>query len=440
MPLHDIPYQKLLGEVIPVHLLNEPVRRLVEESIAEGGDERLWNAASLALETLCAGGFFVRSRAADGPDGTIVYHDRNSLLTIRLRPFAARRPDYEIPFRPILPAGFVSVERREILESVLTGIATRSSEDELGGALRKIADFLGGVIPGIAIRYLYLTEEEPPGGIFEPADSSPIGLHFRGHFISGGGPLSIADTRLDPRFAPLAPERETGSLAAFPLRVGDETIALLEASHEMPERFDDEELGVLSLLALLAAGRIRNAFHLEKLIYVDPLTGVFSRRFFEEQIVREVERANREQIPLTLVMVDLDNFKEVNDRFGHPAGDAVLTGVGTLLNDHVRKIDMVTRFGGEEFAILLPGADREQAVVICERLRSIVETLSVPESSSGLFRLTTSIGIALYPDHVGEGASGTDARRELLERADRALYHAKKSGKNRVVVWEESLG
>ncbi|MFH1277728.1 MAG: sensor domain-containing diguanylate cyclase [Candidatus Eisenbacteria bacterium] len=437
MSHRTVDYETLLREVLPIHLLEGPVRDSVEESIDSGGKEGLWRAASLALESLAARGFFA-AEAPSEKDGSVTYHDRRGLLTVTLHPLERPRPDYEFPFRPLLSAEFASPEQRKALETVLTGVATRSTEDELGDSLRKIVEYLHASLDPARVRFLSAGEEEAPGGIFEPGGSSLLARIYREHFQAGGGPIYIPDLLDDDRFSTLAETGEVRSAALLPLRAAEETFGLLEVHHRAPDAFDEKRLGVLSLLALLAAGRIRNALHLEKLIYVDLLTGVFSRRFFEEQILREVERANRDGSPLAMVMVDLDNFKEVNDRFGHLAGDGVLSRVAEILRGHVRKIDLVTRYGGEEFAILLPGASRSQTEVICERLRALVEALPVPEEGDARFALTTSIGVALYPEHTPESLGPPEARKELLARADQALYTAKNSGKNQVVFYGEN--
>lgn len=437
MSRRTVDYEVLLREVLPIDLLDGSVRESVEESLASGEKERLWRAASLALETLAARGIFAASPPSE-KDGSVTFHDRRGLLTVTLHPLVRPRPEYEFPFRPLLSAEFASSDQRNSLEAVLTGVATRSTEDELGDSLRKIVEYLHASLDPARVRFLSTGDEEPPGGIFEPGSSSLLARAYRDHFAGGGGPIYVPDVLDDDRFAPLAERGEVRAAVLLPLRAAEETFGLLEVHHRSPDPFDEKKLGVLSLLALLAAGRIRNALHLEKLIYVDLLTGVFSRRFFEEQILREVERANRDGSPLAMVMVDLDNFKEVNDRFGHLAGDGVLSRVAGILKGHVRKIDLVTRYGGEEFAILLPGASRSPTEVICERLRALVEALPVPEEGDARFALTTSIGVALYPEHTPDGLGPAEARRELLARADQALYTAKSSGKNRVVFYGEN--
>lgn len=432
-----IEYATLLREVLPVGLLDETIRRVVEESLTEGSDASLHGACRLVLEALVAKGLFARG-APEGPaDGAVVYHDRRGLLSVTLRPPGPAANEYRFPFRPLLPPELATDETRRALESILTGAAGEPPEDEPADSLRRIARFASETIAASRVRFVSLADASPSPP-FEPTDRGLLAAAFREHLRRGGDPLHVPDLARDPLLAARAAEEDARSAAALPLRAGEEIYGAIEVLHTEPNAFDEHALGFFSFVALLAAGRIRSAKHLEQLVYVDLLTRVFTRRFFEEQILREVERASRENTALALVMVDLDNFKEVNDRFGHPAGDAVLAKVAGILRDHVRRIDLVTRYGGEEFAILLPGASRDQAKVICERLRSLVQEAPLPTAEGGgTFRLTTSIGIALHPDHTTAGSTTADVRRELLERADQALYAAKRSGKNRVIFWGE---
>lgn len=429
-------YAKLLREVLPVHLLDAPLRRVVDEALAGGESEALHAVCVLALEALCAKGHFARAVPERSPDGTLVFFDRRSLSRFALLPPTAPASRYGVTLRPMLPPDFANETSRGELEAALTGVSKAPTEDELADSLRRIADFVTRSFSSSRLLYVHLAERSPSVP-FEPLDASVLAASFPDHFRSGGDPLAVPDLAEDPRLRGRAEREGVRSAVAFPLRAGDETFGVMEALHPEPGAFDEVAIGVLSLLALLAAGRIRSAKRYEKMISIDPLTGVFTRRFFEEQILRELERANRDNTALALVMVDLDNFKEVNDRFGHPVGDAVLASVAEILRDHVRRIDLVTRYGGEEFAILLPGASRAQAKVICERLRSLVETAPVPSGNAGGFRLTTSIGIALHPDNTTARLETHDVRSELLERADQALYEAKRTGKNRVIFWKE---
>jgi diguanylate cyclase (GGDEF)-like protein/PAS domain S-box-containing protein len=160
----------------------------------------------------------------------------------------------------------------------------------------------------------------------------------------------------------------------------------------------------------------------------DALTGLYNRRYLEETLDRELARASRERYPITLVMVDIDDFKRVNDSYGHPVGDLVLQALGKLLYQHTRRSDIACRYGGEEFLLVLPGLAIERAVRRADEWRTAFETLCI-QASGGEIRATFSAGIAVFPIH------GTQAL-DLIRAADQALYAAKAQGRNCVRLKE----
>ena len=193
--------------------------------------------------------------------------------------------------------------------------------------------------------------------------------------------------------------------------------------------FSREEEELLGYLASQAIVSIENAsLHatVERQAVTDELTGLANARAFHSILDREIERSRRFQTPLGLVMADLDDFKQVNDRHGHPQGDEVLASVASVLRDLSRDIDAPARYGGEELAVVLPQTDAEGAERLAERMREAVERLNVPRvSGRGSLRVTASFGVASIP----ESASDSE---QLVAAADAALYRAKRAGKNRV--------
>lgn len=166
---------------------------------------------------------------------------------------------------------------------------------------------------------------------------------------------------------------------------------------------------------------------LEYLAGHDPLTGLFNRRQFDQLVKQELARCDRQPMPISLLMIDLDHFKFINDRYGHPLGDEVIRHTANLLRKHTRSTDSVARLGGEEFLLLLPDSTASQAMVIAEKLRKLLEETPLP-MKDGLLYLTASFGIA----SLDSGVSSTYER--LYATADQALYRAKASGRNRVEV------
>ena len=173
--------------------------------------------------------------------------------------------------------------------------------------------------------------------------------------------------------------------------------------------------------------RRRAESRLQAMVDRDSLTGLYNRRYFEQAVAREIARARRERASFGIVFADADNFKEVNDAHGHAAGDAVLVTLGRHLQSCVRMEDIVSRYGGEEFIVLLVRAGLEGIVVAAERMRSGVTALHVPASGQPVSAPTLSIGAAAWPDH------GRDAE-ALIRAADAALDRAKRAGRNRVEV------
>jgi diguanylate cyclase (GGDEF)-like protein len=167
---------------------------------------------------------------------------------------------------------------------------------------------------------------------------------------------------------------------------------------------------------------LRNLAIAETRAATDALTGLANRRALEDTMRRMLAHAGRTVSPMAVLAIDLDHFKRVNDVYGHEQGDSVLAAVGDALASTVRASDFVARYGGEEFIVLAPDTDGEAAMVVAEKLRRAISTISLPSDGG---TITGSIGVAAFPEH------GTDAE-ILLRAADRALYAAKERGRNRI--------
>lgn len=170
---------------------------------------------------------------------------------------------------------------------------------------------------------------------------------------------------------------------------------------------------------------------LRELSVRDHLTNLFNRRYLEETLEREIQRATRKEYPLGLIMLDIDHFKTFNDSLGHVAGDALLHELGNLLSEHVRTGDVACRYGGEEFVLILPEASLDATKARAELLREEVRHLHVEHKARSLGTVTVSLGVAGFPNHGVTGEA-------VLESADAALYRAKREGRNRVVVADGS--
>lgn len=201
-------------------------------------------------------------------------------------------------------------------------------------------------------------------------------------------------------------------------------------SHGLVHRFFikpwENEILKLQLLECLQQRRILlEKDYLTTLALTDPVTGLGNHRLFQEQLRIEIERAKRHQRVLTLLMMDIDHFKSWNDQFGHPAGDLLLKEVSAHLRKGLRTIDWIARYGGDEFAMILPDTETAQATEIAERLR--IGFLSLKKSHQGPELLSLSFGIATFPRHA-------QSAKDLIFAADQALYQAKKQGRNQSVI------
>ena len=169
---------------------------------------------------------------------------------------------------------------------------------------------------------------------------------------------------------------------------------------------------------------------LEQKAQIDGLSGLYNRSYFDQRWVEEYERCLRHSNGLSVVMIDIDSFKSVNDTFGHPAGDSVITGLAKLIQSHCRKSDIACRYGGEEFVLILPETNPEQALGLCERIRQDCEAMQWPKHPER--KITISMEIS------GCSAGPTEQAADWIALADGNLYKAKQSGRNRIVCSESS--
>jgi two-component system cell cycle response regulator len=159
----------------------------------------------------------------------------------------------------------------------------------------------------------------------------------------------------------------------------------------------------------------------------DRLTGVYNKGYFQHYLKNELRRADRQSYPISILMLDVDDFKQINDRCGHLAGDRLLKAITEKLQQNLREIDVLTRFGGDEFAIVMPYTQKEEAAEIAERIRVLLETSHVEGNDEGALKLSISIGAADYTPGLGTA-------QDLIQKADKALCAAKMNGKNRVCL------
>lgn len=242
-------------------------------------------------------------------------------------------------------------------------------------------------------------------------------------------PLYIQDITTDFRFGY---KQDKGiskftSLIIVPLIIQDRIMGLLRLSSKEKDAYTADDLRLLDFISDLASAAINNArlyIRTQELAIRDSLTGLYVHRYFKERLTEELKRCNEQETALSMLMLDIDHFKDYNDRYGHAAGDKVLKGIADIIRKNTTEMDILTRYGGEEFVILFPAKDKGQTKLIAENIRK--------ETESAIFHLrrqetkvTISAGIASFPDDAAN-------EEELLKKMDFSLYRAKREGRNKV--------
>jgi two-component system, cell cycle response regulator len=215
-----------------------------------------------------------------------------------------------------------------------------------------------------------------------------------------------------------------------PLKVLNKGVAQFgdgDLSHRINLKTQDELELLANAINWMADNLEKSQKALVELATMDALTGVFNRREFNRRLTIEIERSRREGYPVSLLMVDIDHFKKINDTYGHQSGDDALRHVSALIKTEVRPGDLPARYGGEEFAVILPYADSNDAFVVAERLRNLIAVQDIAIQDGQTIKATASLGCSTFP-------ADAETEEALMAEADAALYRAKRGGRNRVCL------
>ncbi len=271
-------------------------------------------------------------------------------------------------------------------------------------------------------------EEKLNSGLIQAA-SIPPGEGIQGRVMESQEPVILSELRVEEEPFPGMDDR-ANSLMCVPLVMNDTSFGVIYVTNgDDSDSFDKEDLDVLCILASHASA-VLDQTRLYNLASTDELTGLYTRRYYSQRIGDEFKRAVRYKRTLSLMVMDIDHFKNVNDTHGHLAGDYILKGVAREIKSHIRTdLDTAVRFGGEEFVLILPETPIKGAFVVADRIREAIEKI-VFNFDDNSIKVTISIGASCYPENES-------AIEELFNHADRALYSSKTNGRNRVTTFPE---
>jgi diguanylate cyclase (GGDEF)-like protein len=222
---------------------------------------------------------------------------------------------------------------------------------------------------------------------------------------------------------------------AVPLIMFDQVVGVISMQNFKPNAYSADQVRLLETIATQAAVMVQNARvyeQMRQMAITDSVTQLFTRRHFSLMGHNEIERSQRYKRTASVLMVDIDRFKRVNDTYGHLTGDIVLQTVARLCSQALRATDIVGRWGGEEFTIVLPEADREGALMIAERIRRMVEECTIQLADGRIIQVTVSLGVSTLTPTCCDLES-------LVDCADRAMYAAKQAGRNQVKVYDDTM-
>lgn len=254
--------------------------------------------------------------------------------------------------------------------------------------------------------------------------------------IKYGRECSVKNIATDITCAYQLTEHKSGSYICIPITIGNETLGILQLYSKSRYFFDEIVVSKVKSYIEVAKPIIsskRAMQQLNKKAYTDKLTKLYNRNFLEMYLENQLEATNISKEKLSVIMMDIDHFKNVNDKYGHTVGDVVLTVFAQVILRCIRKTDLVARYGGEEFIAILPATDTKTAVGIAERIRETIATEPMPKNGDTTIpHITCSLGVATYPIHA-------DNKNNIIKVADIALYKAKQGGRNRVEIYNNTL-
>jgi diguanylate cyclase (GGDEF)-like protein len=433
-----IPFRELLQKVLPLDRLSAADRARVAAVVREGDPRTLEALAFEMLDRLVdLGHLRLMEEVLRGDEKIRRYRDLTTGNTIALRLPVGDEDEgiYKIPLPLRDWKGATSLDQIRTLSNLYNKIITQDSH-----LLRGPGDILRQVM--LTVRQIlgcervsfWMAGTHPEGGLpLENLSEEPYDSELAREWVLTRRYLVVLPelpAQIDPATGRL--ETEFHSLAMIPVGEPDQAVyGVLHAWSIHPHYYNEDRQGLLSLLSEFATDLLRLSEFLQPLVFVDPSTQIYNRTYFNLQLDNEIARARRESKPMALAIVDIDDFKSFNSKYGYEGGNQVLANTSQVLKNGLRPFDSVARWGGEEFALILtPPITLDDARAVCERLRRATElshfSITGLEGESVASRITVSIGGAVYPRDGSSAAS-------LWRAAEVALGHAKHTGKNKVV-------
>ena len=446
-------YKYLLANLVPRHRLSAARRKEIDRAIAGNDAAEIRLAAVHALEDLHRAEYFDRTETHDKNGHAVVTYVRsNGSYQIRLlvpRDEWAGTPERdESPADAGAQPAETPVADTDVVETTINILPDiirsfsingqrESTLQRLDAIMRYLPEWFCFSASRLVLLEDRISEGETRGDRILTLPEKDFQDTVIYHRCRESKQIAVLDS-MSAEAVGLGPPVElkargtlrSSQLAIAPIYPMGEFWGILEAWVA-----DGENGPLLRNRIEIAAGMVvqilENTIRLENLTSVDKLTGIYNRHFYDRQVRIEMERATRTATKLSLLVVDIDDFKRINDTMGHRRGDEALAIVADLISGNLRKIDMPFRYGGEEFVILLPGTGEMEAVHTAERLRAKIAECDEFITDDGTERrITVSIGGAVFPDNGR-------TEEELFSRADSALYRAKKKGKNRIEFHKE---